>query len=512
MFNKTTPKKKEQVVRNEAGGNAYKLKPTRALFAQLSSFKPKSSYYLSEADKLKILEDAMAQCDPKEAIALAHYAATELGMRLAPALVVARVVNERTLSDGTVLESVFKDVFVRPDMIANALGYLKHVNGGRSFLSGVDAHVTTNFRRVLESYKEHTLIRRKMLSREIKLKDLIKTLRPRPASPHMSQLYKQIIEDGPMSKLKVTKDENGKVKADHVTAVLSSTEVSEKDKAQYITENVGNIPIKALIANAKQIKDADIPNFARRIDDALLNGAKRYVNPLDMLQMATASNYGGWSSPFSPKVTKVFDDMVDKHFTLDAECNAPLIMFDVSGSMGTASQDMGNVLGVRYLALMRSLLEKPGMKFMAFDTGNRDLTREMQNLADVTPYAFMVQALRMLVPRGGTSLIQCTTEALAKGQHDALIIFTDEQSWFDTKDDDYYLPRLTSMINQYGLSGQTAIVNVCPSNTSVVANKAGVVRISGTNANILAALGPMFSWDKFVRSLVDKLFGTGQMA
>lgn len=501
MFNKTTPKKKEEIVRNEAGGHAYKLKPTRALFAQLSSFKPKSSYYLSEADKLKILEDAMMNCQPVEAIALAHYAATELGMRLAPALVTAYIVNEHNIQSD-VVDRVFRDVFVRPDMIANALGYLKHKKGGKSFLDGMDAVVRVNFRKVLESYKEHTLIRRKMLSREIKLKDLIKTLRPRPTSLHMSQLYKQIIEDGPMSKLKVVKDESGKVvKADHVTAVLSSTDTSEKEKAQYITENVGNIPIKALIANAKQIKPQDAKNLYDRLDDAFANGAKRYVNPLDILQCGI-----GTRSPFNADVTKVLEDILDKHFHLDVDCDAPLIMFDVSGSMSTAHQDAGTLLGVRYLTLMRSLLGRDGMRFMAFDTANRDLTMQMQMLATLRPYAFMENAAKYLTPRGGTSLIQCTTEALRQQKHDGLIIFTDEQTWFDTKYDEYYLGGLTKMINQHGLGGQTAIVNVCPSNTTVVSNTAGVVRISGTNANILAALEPMFNWDKFVKSLVDKLF------
>jgi hypothetical protein len=118
----------------------------------------------------------------------------------------------------------------------------------------------------------------------------------------------------------------------------------------------------------------------------------------------------------------------------------------------------------------------------------------------------MVHALRMLTPLGGTSLISCTSEALRTGKHDSLIIFTDEQTWFDTSNNNYYLPQLTYIINTHGLSGQTAIVNVCPSNTSVVANKAGVVRISGTNANILAALGPMFNWTSFVDGLVKKLF------
>ena len=502
MFNKTTPKKKEEIVRNEAGGHAYKLKPTRALFAQLSSFKPKSSYYLSEADKLKVLEDAMAQCDPLEAVALAHYAATELGMRLAPAIVTAAVANKTLIAGQDVVDKVFADVFVRPDMIANALGYLKYKNGGKSFLDGLSVDVRDALRKVLESYKEHTLIRRKMLSREIKLKDLIKTLRPRPASAHMSKLYKQIIEDGPMSKLKVVKDESGKVvKADHVTAVLSSTDTSEKEKAQYITENVGNIPIKALIANAKQIKPQDAKNLYDRLDDAFANGAKRYVNPLDILQLGM----GTWS-PFNADVTRVFEKILDKHFHLDVDCDAPLVMFDVSGSMSRGNQDAGMLLGVRYLTLMRSLLGKDGMRFMAFDTMNRDLTTQMQMIATMRPYAFMENAAKYLTPRGGTSLIQCTTEALAKGQHDSLIIFTDEQTWFDTKYDQYYLPALTQMISQYGLGGQTAIVNVCPSNTTVVSNTAGVVRISGTNANILAALEPMFNFDKFVKSLVDKLF------
>ena len=164
------------------------------------------------------------------------------------------------------------------------------------------------------------------------------------------------------------------------------------------------------------------------------------------------------------------------------------------------------LLGVRYLTLMRSLLDKPGCMFMAFDTANRDLTAQMQMLAALRPYAFMENAAKYLTPRGGTSLIQCTTEALCQQKHDGLIIFTDEQTWFDTKYDEYYLGGLTKMINQYGLGGQTAIVNVCPSNTTVVNNSAGVVRISGTNANILSALEPMFNFDKFVKSLVDKLF------
>ncbi len=514
MFNKTTPKKKKEIVRNEAGGYAYKLTPTRALFAQLTSFKPKSSYYLSEQDKLDIMMEAMRNCDLKEAIALAHYAATELGMRLGPALVLARALPSHQQE---VIEKVVQDVYVRPDMIANALGYLKHVNNGRSFMDGLSLDLAMAFRKTLESYKEHTLIRRKMLSREVKLKDLIKTLRPRPSSPHMSKLYKEIIEDGPMSKLKVTKGEDGKVKADHVTAVLSSTVVDTREKEQYISDNIGNIPIKALIANARQLKNSDVVTMCNRLDDALQNGAKRYINPLDILQLNvnagyTPSDYGTkWThslkSPFSPAITAAFENMIDRYYDFDVECNAPLIMFDVSGSMGSTCQDDGLALGLRYLALMRTLIRKPHARVIAFDMSNKDVTAQMKKIAKLKPYAFIESAAQILRPSGGTSLIECTTDALREGRHDALIIFTDEQTWFDTQGSPIYATRLTDMINKFGLAGQTAIVNVCPSNTSVVANSASVVRVSGTNANILTALEPMFNWSKFVASLVTKLFG-----
>ncbi|MCX7758644.1 MAG: hypothetical protein N2169_03395 [bacterium] len=122
---------------------------------------------------------------------------------------------------------------------------------------------------VLENYSPLTLKKAKMLKKSIKLKDLIKVLRPKPKDNLLSVLYAGIIQDSKISKLKTT---------EIVPLVVKSESL--------IKQKIDSLPLQALMRNLSKINFEDTETF-EIVKNKLLNTVskmdklRRFINIFD---------------------------------------------------------------------------------------------------------------------------------------------------------------------------------------------------------------------------------------
>ncbi|MCS7232126.1 MAG: hypothetical protein RMJ67_08315 [Elusimicrobiota bacterium] len=122
---------------------------------------------------------------------------------------------------------------------------------------------------VLENYSPLTLKKAKMLKKSIKLKDLIKILRPKPKNNLLNVLYGGIIQDSKISKLKTT---------EIVPLVVKSESL--------IKQKIDSLPLQALMRNLSKINFEDTETF-EIVKNKLLNTVsnmdklRRFINIFD---------------------------------------------------------------------------------------------------------------------------------------------------------------------------------------------------------------------------------------
>lgn len=511
MFNNVTighqRKNESKTTLNSAGGRVYKLEPDQELFRLMLDFRPKNSFYLSVPEKLSLLENLIDKCDTPFVTAVSMFAGKELGIRLSPTIAATRLAY---CGNYELLNSVAKEIITRPDFIANSIGYYFKLRGGAVpiWKSGwAQQNLPIQFckplKQSLEGMKAHTLKKQRMDRRTIKLKNLIMGLRPKPANEEMSSLYKSIIEDTTACKLQVVKDEKtGKVtSADHLTAVMSDKSVSKEMTIEYLLENLKTIPINTLIRNISLLNHCTIhPSYIKILSDRLHSICKsgeamRFINPFDLLI----------NSEINPIITQIFDEILETYFSINLECKKPLILVDISGSMGNGwnSSDINGGISKasKYLALLKSCI--PNANVIPFGSDMMNWDGAISISTDVGPNKFFRDFNNWANPQcvNSTAILRSMEQALNKyTETDGLIVLTDEESW----DDDRTVSSYGNLLERYNLSGRCMMINVSPSTGSVFKPDASIVRIAGLDGKILAMTKALFNWEQFKAELIAK--------
>ena len=290
MFNKIKKRYTSKKVVNEEEYEVYKMRDDQALFLTASSFTPRNSFYNSMKTLLANFEkliDREVSKEPEFVRSLAWYLGKVMGIRLSPVIMAARL-NKA----GHEITKIIKDVFTRPDFLANFLAYWKNQLGGMRTISEL---TFLELRQKLESFNELTLKRRKMLTREFKLKDLIKILKPKPKDAKMSLFYRAIIEDTKASKLITIVDkETGEItKSEHTTAAISNDKVSHEKKQKFVQLNISKLPINSLIKNLSFLTADQAPELKARLESLFKSGsAMRFINPFDLIFLESIEHHG----------------------------------------------------------------------------------------------------------------------------------------------------------------------------------------------------------------------------
>jgi hypothetical protein len=381
--------------------------PEIQLYLEASNLKIKSDqFYQTAKDKLGSVLTKAQNADEQYVAGLAKFLADN-GLKLSPVVLMSVLSNRRHHFDGSE-----RYIFNTPQRIAEAVSLenLDCVHLNNSFKKNV-------LRKALQSMSEFTLRKNRMDNRKVKLKDLIKLLRPRPADAKTAELYKAIIENSKLSKLK---------DKDSLVSVKSSKELSDEDKLDYFVKNIETIPINQLIRNLKTIeylRFAESHDVQKKIIDRMKKvdeKSLRYLNIFDLIEVAM----------HVPSIEKAMFDVtlnfIERLKKEAGDTGAATVLFDVSGSM----QGDGIENGFKYLVVM-SLLYNTNVYL--FSDSLRTLKEEA--LVKYIKSGQLKKAHDVLEERfkkfaGGTALLdsieQASTNNLIAG---TLIVVSDEVSW-----------------------------------------------------------------------------------
>lgn len=523
-MNKTIRKdSKNSTIINEEGFKVYKRPIDVDLFLHSCAFRFKNSFYHSDKEIVEYLIDLIHKNDSNFVYALAYYLGKEIGLRLSPTI----MTTELALSDSAdwkKIEKIVNDIFTRPDFLANSCGYIKYKFNVKSFMEKLPEEFRKILKTRLENFNELTLKRRKMRRKEIKLSDLIKTLKPRPKNEEMSKLYKAIIENDKLASLKI-EIENGEIqKAEHLTAAISSDKVLRNEKTKFIVENIDNIPINALLKNLSYLPETReaIKKLEVRLEDFFKFGNKRFINPFDLIMLEhdwKANNYDvideyskfdlNGSLIVNELIQEVLNKILDKYIIPKFEnIYQPTILYDYSGSMYGEPHRIGSKFITMITDLLRNDSNTRLLNFYLFNQRIVDYSSEIRTiLRDCTAFnkrdfnylQFAQKFYNRISPNGGTALLDAIKYALnTNSGTDFLVIVTDEATWTDS----YYIEAYKRIIPQK-LYGRTILFNACPGVGTVFKPSIDVIKVSGLNNVTLDIIKAMSNFTEFKNEIIN---------
>ena len=489
-----------------------------ALMGRMSDLRPIPSFYLTEKEKIHDLEylfDINWKTDPEYVYAITYFIANEMGMRLSPTLSIARIIyNEDGNSNSyQFIEKLIKKTFNRPDFFANLVLYYKAMTKKYIYFwkTGWASQLFPEWavkilRNHFEDLEEHTLKSQKLNNKMLKTKHLIIGFRPKPKNDKMSKLYKAIIEGTKESKLQIEIDnKTGKIKADHIRSVLSS-DLKNHQKREYISNNINNIPINALIRNLKQIDPKDSNKLFLRLDNAFTNAYTRFINPFDLLHIKYKYDTLT-TTDIDPEIKSVCSRILQKHFLFEFDSGLnTLYMIDVSGSV---YQDPSSFqTQIKYLTCLKENLKSEGSRIYGFSNKDYDLDI-FKEFAKLDPYSFAFEISNYLIKHkhfliGNTNFSDSVKICLRNNPNiNSLIVITDEG--FNAGSNNLIN---SNFMYKHGINNRSVIINInkLPKGKTPFEQKQSFIKIYGHDGKNLARISAMFNFENFKNKIKNQFF------
>lgn len=415
-INKIKTKELKKVV-NKEGSLVLQRNPEIQLYLEASNLNlKKDKFYESSNEKLKNFIEQAKNTDEEFLLGLAKFLADN-GLKLSPVVLLSILSNKGYSFKGKKLNYIFNT----PQRIAEAVALNKTIKLNNSFKKNI-------LKEALESFNDYTLTKNQLKNRAVKTSDLIKLLRPKPRNEDYAKLYKEIIEG------------TAKFKENSFVRVKSNTELTKKDKIDYLKENVDKIPLNELIRNLKFISDnanfKDDSKLQKKVMERLESIKDyRFLNIFDLIETCI----------HVPKLEKMlfevvlrFSKEVKKQF--DFPENATFL-FDASGSM----DGEGVSKGFKYLVLLSILIKNPELRF--FGNGLWDKSKS-EGIMELIKEGKLNEAFKRFETPDGTALIESTKELLEEDTKlQNLIVISDEVSWIEGEDLTYEINSLAKLLS-----------------------------------------------------------------
>jgi hypothetical protein len=400
-------KQVKEAIRNPEDSIVNQRRPEIQLYLEASSLKLKSdSFYQTADDKLTSFLDLAKSVDKDYVFGLANFL-SDNGIKLSPVILLS-VLSHNGFS--------FRDkdvthIFNTPQRIAEAIALDKIIKLNNSFKQHA-------LRVALQNMSHFTLRKNKMTQRKIKLKDLIKLLRPKPDNDTTSKLYKAIIENSSFAKMKETET---------FVRVKSSKKLSEKEKCEYLVANVEKVPINELIRNLRFITEHynfdDDVKLQKKVLERLKTVDFRFLNIFDLIETAI---HVPQLEKMLFEIVKDFVEKVKIKFNYVEE--DVTVLFDASGSM----EDQGQKNGFKYLVIFSILFNDVQLRF--FGNALWEEARS-KNIIPLIKQGRLQEAYARFNCPDGTALLDSIKELITeKPLIKNLIIISDEVSWIEGED------------------------------------------------------------------------------
>lgn len=174
---------------NRAGGTAYALKDEAKLMTGvLTTFFNEPKFYGDTDKGIITTARKLAKSNPEFVAKLAAYARNEFHMRTISQVLAAEVANGA--KGNPIVRKMARRVIERPDDMANILSY---------YLANFKKPIARSLRRGLADafprFDEYQLAKYKGLDNDVKLRDVVKIVRPKPVKEGQGELWKKLIEN-----------------------------------------------------------------------------------------------------------------------------------------------------------------------------------------------------------------------------------------------------------------------------------------------------------------------------
>ena len=500
------------MVRNREGATLWKDNPYRTaiLSGMTLSLRPRRSFYYSDIDEFNNFIDTLKELyskDPEFLEALIPYLRLEHGRKLSPMVTMGFLLAQLQIEkkdsqkqNPTELKHIHRFINARivdtPKRMAEVFATYKMLSGEKSFST---IPYKEHFKKTLESYSEYTLKKNRMRRRAIKLADLIKVLRPKPKDDNMSALCKAIIENDKLASLK--EDE-------HVTATLSSTNLSQKEKIQILEQSIDKMPFNALLRNISQFADSSLEvklQIRDRLRKDILDGGSRVfavVNPFDLLALPRSSkweNMGALQDAVADVFNAYIDYWAEKLHTQDKKA---ALLLDVSSSMyGIGFENTASFIAVisRIYNIYTIGAFDHKLYLMEKYTALQKFKDTIHNTKDTFKLAMKLDNTfkHHLIGGGGTALVDSYRKfTKAASDADIYIVISDEVTWADKDHATWELEFLPNKDKQKIMIFNPAYMG---RRGGVVIKSPQLLRLSGLTPGLLPYLE---MWDGDIMSIV----------
>lgn len=497
MFNNTLQSNNEENLLQK-----YKLPFDLALFQLMLDFKPRNSFYQTYDEKLVKIETLLNQLSKDDVLVMSWYLGKIFGLRLTPTIGLTHLTQtEHDEEFRKKLKFAMADVFTRPDFLANSFGYLNFKHGLK--MKEVQPWLKKSYAKILESYSDITLKKRKMENRQIKLRDLICVLRPNPIKARIvdKDLYKAIIEGTLPSKLEMKVDEEGNITGtESITRILTESAISHEVKQDVIEKSLDKMAINEIIRNISNIDPNNGNNFevvANKLYGIIARpDSLRFLNPFDLV--ITSDNV-------SPKWITLFDDVLVNYVKNNvAEFEGThTIVFDVSGSMKWG-EITGYQKGLKFISLLKPIIPDSEVVFYSNKILKSDTATGIAKLwkTGFTPngvYHSMSKALAKANAIGfwsGTYTVETLNKLIAEKPNNKFILITDEFTY----DDVYQYRHIKEAMKDKSL----LLYNVDSSGNSAFSVDSNIIRACGYEGSILSVLEILGNFGSFKTKIYDE--------
>lgn len=530
----------------------------RILYKQLS-LKNVDTYYLSKDEVLSFFVGDIFT-DPKFALATANFAAKEFKIRTSIQVIVGQVSyliktqSRNYLSSD--LESLmgiitkhFNSWITRPDILADVVWTYSYLSG--ESIKKIPTFLRKLIKARLETFDRKQLLKHKLERREIKLKDLIKLYRPKPATVELAKVYKEIIE----SKQKLDTEEfirlvsDDKISKEKLTEKLTNKLKSDAVKIKTNKKSQFNIPLNALLKNLSKFAEDNDPEIIdlikTRLTDAIDNDVK-ILNPFDLLIQPKGEVMYGEIQYHKLNISRDLIAMLNKQILKSFE-NIRFrfledfdIILDISGSMFSMDKV---VTTCKYLTLLIVMANLSGVKVRLnlFHDGLLERDRNLMIFHDteihpILPegfrtimdyYSYLDKALtstdfanrpldifnfllnefgsNLMAMQSGTQMERSVNRYFEKAYcKKEVVILSDEMTW-----DDSTLDRLTffySERNRQATGRAFILINPEPmSNLTPFSIHENVIRISGINPKFFTYQLLTKNFEEFKKQMLEDI-------
>lgn len=487
-LNTVNKKANENKIINPEGSIVLDRPKEIQLYLESSGLNIKSdSFYETAEGKLKSVIDMAKDSDDKFVLGLAKFLADK-GLKLSPVVLLSILSSKKYSFKGSNVNYIFNT----PARIAEAMAMNKHSKLNNSFKKHV-------LKVALENMNDITLKKNKMRNRKIKLKDLIKYLRPHPKDKSLALLYKAIIEND--NSVAGLKSSSNFLALKSASVKTEDEEAKKEDLAKMVL--TGKVPINQLIRNLKYLAEQYDFKKQKELELAVLKTLSEFKNYriLNMFDVIQAAIYVPHFEKALFEVIKNYVEEIRAEFKYDKETT---FLFDVSGSM----HGDGEKNGFRYLALLSLLFEDSQLRFFSdhlfpsSDEGKRIL-RDLK----VGAYKSAKAEFDDYIAKhsGGTALLESLEKLINENSSPHIVVISDEVSWEEGSDLTPYINR----VNQFLKGRRLTLINPQVYKGTVFYNN--VVGIASLTSTILFDIAMMNDPKGFIEHIRNYRTSEGQV-